>query len=45
MQVAIREGKGDKDRVTLLPETLVEPLQQHLIHVRDEHEWALREGC
>ncbi|MCY2986873.1 MAG: tyrosine-type recombinase/integrase, partial [Planctomycetota bacterium] len=35
---------GDKDRVTLLPETLVEPLKQHLIRVREEHERALREG-
>ena len=38
------EGKGDKDRVTLLPEAVVEPLKQHLIHVRQAHEQALREG-
>ena len=44
LQVTVREGKGDKDRVTLLPETLVEPLKQHLIRVREEHERAVREG-
>ena len=38
------EGKGDKDRVTLLQESVVEPLKQHLIHVRQAHEQALREG-
>ena len=44
LQVTVREGKGDKDRVTLLPEAIVEPLQQHLTHVRQAHEQALREG-
>jgi hypothetical protein len=38
------KGKGDKDRVTLLPEAAVEPLQRHLTQVRDAHERALREG-
>jgi hypothetical protein len=40
----VRDGKGEKDRVTLLPESLVEPLKQHLERVRAEHERALREG-
>ena len=31
--------------MTLLPETLVEPLKQHLLRVREEHERALGEGC
>lgn len=44
LQVTVREGKGDKDRVTLLPEAVVEPLQEHLAHVRQAHEQALREG-
>ncbi|MCO6456245.1 MAG: tyrosine-type recombinase/integrase [Pirellulaceae bacterium] len=44
LQVTVREGKGDKDRITLLPEALVEPLQRHLAHVRQEHERALQEG-
>lgn len=44
LQLTVREGKGDKDRMTLLPEAAVEPLQRHLQHVREEHERALREG-
>jgi hypothetical protein len=28
----VRGGKGDKDRRTVLPGRLVEPLQQHLKH-------------
>lgn len=39
-QVTIRGGKGDKDRVTVLPMRLIGPLQQHLeklktLHARD----------
>jgi len=30
----IREGKGGRDRVTVLPSTLVEPLRDHLGRVR-----------
>ena len=30
-QIVVREGKGFKDRVTLLPERLKEPLAEHLI--------------
>jgi integron integrase len=44
LQVTVREGKGDKDRVTLLPEAIVAPLREHLAHVQQEHERALREG-
>ena len=29
LQLIVRSGKGDKDRVTLLPETLVEQLRAH----------------
>lgn len=29
-EILIREGKGAKDRVTMLPETLILPLQEHL---------------
>ena len=28
--ITIRGGKGDKDRVTMVPQTLLQPLQQHL---------------
>ena len=44
LQVTVRDGKGEKDRVTLLPQTIVEPLKQHLTAVREAHERALREG-
>ena len=35
LQVTVREGKGDKDRVTLLPEAVVQPLKEHLAHVQE----------
>jgi integrase len=44
LQVTVRDGKGEKDRVTLLPQAVVEPLQRHLEGVRRAHEHALREG-
>ena len=33
-EILVREGKGGKDRVTMLPQTLVQPLQEHLQKVR-----------
>ena len=44
LQVTVREGKGDKDRITLLPEAVIQPLKQHLVHVRSEHERAVQAG-
>ena len=43
-QVIVRGGKGDKDRVTMLPETLREPLRAHLHRVRELHEKDLAAG-
>jgi integron integrase len=43
-QVEVRGGKGDKDRVTMLPESLREPLQAHLHRVRDLHTQDLAAG-
>lgn len=43
-QLFIRDGKGQKDRVTVLPTALVEPLRAHLIRVKQRHEQDLREG-
>ena len=43
--VIVREGKGDKDRYTLLPELVREPLQGHLCRVREQHEADLALGC
>jgi len=36
--VVVREGKGDKDRRTMLPRPLIETLQEHLAMVRQVHE-------
>jgi integron integrase len=43
-QIMVRGGKGDKDRVTMLPELLREPLSEHLKRVRVLWESDLREG-
>jgi integron integrase len=43
-QVLVRDGKGEKDRVTMLPEKLVEPIRGHLERVRLLHARDLREG-
>jgi integron integrase len=40
----IRDGKGFKDRVTMLPETLAIPLRDHLARVRALHERDLAGG-
>ena len=43
-QLVIRDAKGQKDRVTLLPQNLVEPLRTHLARVRSLHGSDLAEG-
>jgi integron integrase len=43
-QILVRDGKGEKDRVTMLPEKLAEPLRAHLERVRALHARDLREG-
>jgi integron integrase len=43
-QVIVRAGKGNKDRYTVLPETLVEPLQSHLHKVQALHMSDLANG-
>jgi len=43
-QIVVRAGKGGKDRVTILPDKLREPLQQHLVVVRRLHDRDLVEG-
>ena len=30
LEIVVRDGKGAKDRVTMLPQSLIEPLQAHL---------------
>ena len=43
-QLTVRDGKGGKDRVTVLPEALVAPLTVHLSRVREQHELAMARG-
>lgn len=43
-QIVVRDGKGAKDRVTVLPSIVREPLQHHLVKVKALHELDLREG-
>ena len=43
-QITVRQGKGDKDRVTMLPLSLKEELREHLKKVKQAHEVDLLEG-
>lgn len=43
-QIIVRDGKGGKDRFTILPDKLVEPLQIHLKSVKNLHDDDLRAG-
>lgn len=42
--ITVREGKGGKDRVTMLPLPMKEPLCEHLINVKQKHEADLAAG-
>jgi integron integrase len=46
-EIVVRDGKGRKDRATLLPKCLERPLRQHLRHVQSIHERDLESnvGC
>jgi integrase len=44
-QILVWEGKGQKDRVTMLPGSLKEPLATHLRQVRQLYLQDLREGA
>ena len=43
-QITVRDGKGSKDRVTMLPDSSAELLKQHLEKVRVLHEQDLAAG-
>lgn len=43
-QIQVRDGKGGKDRLTMLPERLATDLTEHLKSVRRLHDSDLREG-
>ena len=42
--LTVRDGKGAKDRVTVLPAALVQPLTAHLVRVQERHELAIARG-
>ena len=43
-EIRVRSGKGDKDRVTMLPGAVKEPLLTHLQGVERQHEEDIRKG-
>jgi integron integrase len=43
-QIVVRDGKGFKDRVAMLPEAVKPPLQSHLTAVKKIHERDLADG-
>src|SRR5205809_843180 len=43
-QIVVRDGKGSKDRVTILPESVAGTLQDHLREVKRQHTAALQRG-
>jgi len=43
-QIVLRDAKGMQDRVTVLPDSSVKPLQEHLQRVKRLHEEDLKKG-
>jgi integron integrase len=43
-QITVRESKGMRERVTMLPERLARPLQAHLARVKELHQQDLARG-
>jgi len=43
-KVTVRSGKGQKDRVTVLPKAAIAPLRDHLVDVQRRHEAAEARG-
>jgi integron integrase len=44
LRVTVRDGKGAKDRITMLPVNLAKPLQRHLQKIKSQHEEDLEAG-
>jgi integron integrase len=42
--LTVRDGKGEKDRLTMLPESVFAPLREHLARVKQIHEKDLDDG-
>jgi integrase len=43
-QITVRDGKGDKDRLTMLPTSLISGLQMRLAKAQEIHDFDLRQG-
>lgn len=43
-EILVRDGKGAKDRVTMLPGSLVSALREHLVRVRELHRQDVEAG-
>jgi len=43
-QITVRDAKGNKDRVTMLPASVKAQLRQHLVSVKTIHDQDLQEG-
>jgi len=44
LTITVHNGKGEKDRVTILPASLVEPIKAHLAKVRELHNRDIEHG-
>jgi len=44
-QIMVRDGKGQKDRVTMLPERFAAPLREHFTRVKAVYEQDLAQGA
>ena len=44
LRVTVRDGKGGKDRITMLPVNAAKPLERHLQKVKAQHEQDLEDG-
>jgi integron integrase len=44
-EITVRDGKGRKDRVTVIPARLVQPLTEQLEKAREQHSADLRRGA
>jgi len=43
-QITVHDAKGGKDRVTMLPVNLSEPLRRHLLRVKAQHDQDVEDG-
>jgi integron integrase len=43
-EIIVRDGKGAKDRVTMMARGVVEPLRNHLVRVRSLHQQDVQDG-